>query len=423
MNRRTFLGTSAASLAGLGLTSSLAPSLAAPATGDLKFLFVFNNGGWDPTRVFADAFDNSSVDMERAAERSNAGEIVYVSHRDRPSVDSFMSAHHQDMLVLNGMQVRSIAHDICTMLALTGGTSGQTPDWATLIAANAPESLTLPHLVLGGPSFSGDLGALVARTGANGQLEGLLSGDVLAWSDTPVEGISSMAEGVIDRYVQRRASARASISDSGRDLALAGAFAESLDKSLGLKNYRYVMDFSGGSTLASQAVVAADALSLGLSRCVSLGYPDASVGLGWDSHAENDDTQSGLWEGLFQNLLQIMEILGSTPGTGLGSLADETVVVVLSEMGRTPQLNGTNGKDHWPYTSAMILGPGFTGDRVVGGWDERYYGNEIDPTTAEIVAKGDLLTVEGLGGALLTLADIDPYEHISGAEPLLGVLS
>ena len=41
------------------------------------------------------------------------------------------------------------------------------------------------------------------------RLAGLLSGEVLGWSDTPVAGVSSMAEGVIDRYVQRRASARA----------------------------------------------------------------------------------------------------------------------------------------------------------------------------------------------------------------------
>jgi hypothetical protein len=338
-------------------------------------------------------------------------------------VSAFMEAHHDRMLVINGMQVRSIAHEICTMLALTGGTSGLTPDWATLIASNGDASLTLPHLVLGGPSFSGDLGALVARTGANGQLEALLSGDILDWSDMGAAGLSQPAEGAVDAYLKRRAAARADAGRSSRDRALSGGFYDALEKALGLKDYRYVMDFSGGTTLADQAAVAADALALGLSRCVSLGYPDLSVGLGWDTHANNDDDQSTLFEGLFQNLAQLMEHLRSTPGEGGGSLADETLVVVLSEMGRTPQLNATLGKDHWPYTSAMLVGPGITGDRMVGTWDESFYGALVDPNTAETYETGDILSVESLGGALLALAELDPYEFISGADPLLGILS
>ncbi len=421
MNRRHFISTAAASAAALGLDPRV--SWSAPAAGELKFLFVFNSGGWDPTRVFADVFENDSVDMEAEAERGRVGNIPFVSHPDRPSVDTFMARHYQRMLVINGVQVRSIAHDICTMLTLTGGTSGLSPDWATLIAAAATESLTLPHLVMGGPAFAGELGALVARTGSNGQLEALLSGEALDGSDQAVDGISRPAEGVVDRYLRRRAEARAAASRSSRAQALAGAYSEGLEMALGLKDYRYVMDFTGGASLADQGRVAADALSRGLSRCVSLGYPDAVAGLGWDSHADNDDTQSALWEGLFQNLLQIMEQLETTPGRVRGTLAEETVVVVLSELGRTPQLNATLGKDHWPYTSAMIIGPGITADRVVGGWADNFYGLEVDPASAEAVEGGAILSVESLGGALLALADLDPYAYISGADPLLGVLS
>ena len=112
-------------------------------------------------------------------------------------------------------------------------------------------------------------------------------------------------------------------------------------------------------------------------------------------------------------------MLHSTPGTVGTTLADETTVVVQSEMGRTPQLNATNGKDHWPYTSLMMLGPGLTTDRVVGAFNDGYVGELVDLGSAEVTASGRTLSVEAIGAALLVVG-IDPAEHIAGADPLLG---
>ena len=36
-------------------------------------------------------------------------------------------------------------------------------------------------------------------------------------------------------------------------------------------------------------------------------------------------------------------------------LLDETLVVVMSEMGRTPQINGNAGRDHWTYCYSIVL--------------------------------------------------------------------
>jgi len=422
IHRRHFLQGTAA--AGAAATLSL-PRLGHAVSGsDLKFLFVFNNGGWDPTRVFAPEFDNRNVDMEASGERETAGGISFVAHSARPSVSAFMQAHHSDLLVVNGVQVRSIAHEICTMIALTADTSGFKPDMATLIASQQGEAFTLPHLVLDGPSFPGDLGTNVARTGAQGQLEALLSGDILGWTDSAQPELPRPYEGTIDGYLARRAAARAALGRSSGDKALSGAFASAFEKATALKDYRYVMDFTTTGGLASQAEVAVDALSTGLSRCVSMGYPGSvGGGLGWDSHADNDATQSDLFEGLFAGLGQLMELLHSTPGSHSTTLAEETIVVVQSEMGRTPQLNATNGKDHWPYTSLMMLGPGLTTDRTVGSYDDSYVGDLVDLDTAEANASGRTLSAEAVGAALLALADIDPAAHIAGADPLLGILS
>jgi len=379
LSRRRFLGSSASTVAAVtaGVGLPLRTAHASVSASDLNFIFVMNNGGWDPTRVFAPQFGHEHVDMELDAEPATAGGITYVAHEDRPSVDIFMNAHHEQMVVINGLQVRSIAHEICTMIALTGSTSGYASDWPAIIAADAAHRATLPHLVLGGPNFPGELGAYVARTGRSGQLGALLSDDIMNCSyPTP-----------------RR------------------------------KTHRHVMDVAGGTPLTEQAAVGVDALSQGLSRCVSMSYPGAIRGPGWDSHAANDDTQSQLFEDLFAGLGQLMETLRHSPGSAASTLAEETVVVVLSEMGRTPQLNATAGKDHWPYTSMMLVGPNLASDRVVGAFDEAHYGVDVDMASGDTTESGRRLSVESVGGALLALAGIDPAGQISGAEPFLGLLA
>lgn len=417
INRRTFLGASAAGLAALGLPTRVAR---AGSASDLKFIFVFAQGGWDPTRVFASEFSNNAVDMEAEADRATAGDIRYVDHPDRPSVRTFMETWHSRMVVFNGVMVRSIAHEICTMIAMTGTTSGLTPDWPAAIG-NAERSLyTLPHLVLGGPSFPGDLGVAVTRTGSNGQLEALLDGDALAMSDIPTGGPNAPAEALIDRFLARRAAAGTLGVQPASVQALRNDYATAVEHARALKDLRYVMDFTGGADVADQAPVAVDALARGVCRCVTLnaGTPGA-----WDTHTQNDDSQSPLWESTFSGLGQLMQYLASTAGRSAATLADETVVVLLSEMGRTPALNGFNGKDHWPFTSVMLVGPRLRGDRVIGGFDDNYYGQNVDPATGDVVDDAPALSAESVGATVLALADIDPGEYVSGVEPITGVLA
>ncbi|MBX2796393.1 MAG: DUF1501 domain-containing protein [Myxococcales bacterium] len=419
MNRRHFLTTAGACVAAMGVPVHAA---AAPTNGK-KLVFVFAPGGWDITRVFADEFDNTNVDMEAFASRQSIGDLTWVSHPLRPAVDNFMATFGSQTLVLNGVMVRSIAHEICTMLMMTGTTSGLQADWPAAIAASDRDRFTLPHLVVNGPSFPGDQGVAVSRTGVNGQLEDLISGAVEQYSGTPVELPDRVAENVVDRYLQRRARARADSVRSSQEAALTGAYRDSMEKLMALKDLRYTMDFTASALLEDQAQVAVDALSLGVSRCVTLAYAGNAGAFGWDTHADNDNLQLPLWEGLFQGLTQLMVLLQSTPGESSPTLADETLVVVLSEMGRTPLLNGLNGKDHWPYTSAMLVGPGITGGRVVGAFDGSFYGRGVDPASGDVSDKAQTFSAEAVGATLLTYADVDPDPYVSGVAAITGVLS
>jgi hypothetical protein len=51
-------------------------------------------------------------------------------------------------------------------------------------------------------------------------------------------------------------------------------------------------------------------------------------------------------------------------------LLDETMIVALGEMGRTPKLNGNLGRDHWGHAqTALLAGGGIRGGQVYGATD------------------------------------------------------
>jgi hypothetical protein len=417
MNRRQFLGSALAAGA-LGAYPSAAR--ASVSATDLKFVFVFAQGGWDPTRVFAAEFDNPNVDLEPDADRATAGGLTYVDHGSRPSVRAFMDAYGDRSLFMNGVLIRSIAHEICTMIMMTGTTSGLVPDWPAILAGDEQARFTLPHLVMSGPSYPGDLGTAVARTGTGGQLEGLLSGRILQQADVPTSMMPRPQLDMIDRYVASRAAARVAGATSPHEASLLGAYQRAVGAATHLKDFQYAIDFAQVDGLARQAPTVVDVLRERLSRCITLGYGGGA----WDTHVNNDADQAPLWEGMFQGLNAIMQALQQAPGTAGGtSLADETVLVVMSEMARTPMLNGFGGKDHWPYGSVMITGPAITGGRVIGGYDENYMGLPVDPASGEVYDGGAILSAESVGATLLQMAGIDPAEHMAAANPIVGALA
>jgi hypothetical protein len=404
LSRRTLLGSLGAALAAGGLAGR-----AVGADGAARrFIFLFAPGGWDPTRVFVDQ-SGGDVDVELLARARSRGDLRWVDHPERPSVRAFFEANADQSVILNGFQVRSIAHEICTMIAMTGSTGGDQPDWAARLGDDARDRFVLPSLVLSGPSFPADLGTAVARAGTQGQLEALLSGDALERNDAPKSGLIPPAESLVDRFLLRRANARAAAARQPTEAAITADFAAAAGRVADLKDLRYGLDLTTSGLLTQQIGVAVEALASDVSRCVSLAFAGAD-NTSWDSHATNDAVQSAHFEDLFAGLSLLMSRLRSTRTPGGALLLDDTTVVVLSEMGRTPKLNAQAGKDHWPYTSALLVGAGLRGGRVIGGYDAGHRGDLIDLSTGR---SGDtLITAEHLGATLLALAglpgDVDP---------------
>jgi hypothetical protein len=68
----------------------------------------------------------------------------------------------------------------------------------------------------------------------------------------------------------------------------------------------------------------------------------------------------------------LVDDLRKMPGREKGkTLLDETLIVVLHEFGRTPEMNPHGGRDHFPdQYSGMFLGGGVKPGRMVGKTDE-----------------------------------------------------
>lgn len=406
VGRRAFLG-GAVGVVAAGLAAREARADAA-APGDRRFLFVYAMGGWDVTRVFAPAFGASGVAMEPDAVPRTAGGIDFVDHPGRPSVRAFFDAHHESVALLNGIHLSSIAHASATRLITTGTPDASVADWPSRLAAARANAHLIPCFVVGGPSFAGPHGVHVGRAGTDSQLQDLCTGDIVANSDTPLVSPDDADIERVNRWLAE-ATRRAAMRQSGaRSRALTEDYEIALDRATQLRAVVGEVNLDRGSTFGEQVELAARVLSGGVSRCVCVAHPRPEVTIDWDSHAGNDGAQNLLFEDLFAELMTLREVLAATPGASAPTLADETVVVVLSEMARTPTINGTGGKDHWPFTSALLFGPGVRGDLVVGGYDEALYGSNIDIGTGATDSAGTTLIPNLLGATLLALGDVDP---------------
>jgi len=101
--------------------------------------------------------------------------------------------------------------------------------------------------------------------------------------------------------------------------------------------------------------------------CCAAGDLNGGSGDMWDTHSDN-------FNRLKNRLLPVFDRGASALLTDLGQRGtlDETLVVFLTEFGRTPQINGSAGRDHYPSVySVALAGGGIQGGQVYGSSDHR----------------------------------------------------
>jgi hypothetical protein len=378
-----------------------------PYTGTY-WIFMHAGGGWDPTHLCDPKGDNGSGPdpMGRFAPSAirQAGNIRYapidIDVAAGLTMDTFFENNYQRLLVINGIEMGTNGHDQGTRAAWSGRTGeGHPPIGALLAATNGP---ALPMPLIGYGGYLDTQGVTNAVPLGDG---GLLHNLAFPSRVRPMESDENFfGHPDVPAVVQREAELRLlRLQGKTRLPRVHEAQSELLLARLGQDDLKRVSEalpenFADGQ-LQRQIQVALAAYIAGLSVSVSV-----SMG-GFDTHGNHDNN----------HLPRLVDFINAADfamqeAERLG-IGDKVAVVMGSDFGRTPGYNSGNGKDHWPVSSMMMMGPGIPGNRVIGGTDPRHGPQLVDPNTLEVTgdpdtASGVHLSIESVHRALRDFAGV-----------------
>ncbi len=130
-----------------------------------------------------------------------------------------------------------------------------------------------------------------------------------------------------------------------------------------------------------------------LVTCINLGMG------GYDTHANQEQRMQPLVANFDHLLAVLIDELKAADAL------DNTLIVVYSDFGRTPKINQSSGRDHWPVGGALMIGGGIDGGRFVGGTNDSLLAEWTDPSTGLVTSEesGIQINPTHLGGSVLEL--------------------
>ena len=148
-------------------------------------------------------------------------------------------------------------------------------------------------------------------------------------------------------------------------------------------------DIGGSDRFSASCLVARRLLERGVRSVeVSLG--------GFDSHINNHETHAELCPQLDRGFAALLDDLVER------DMLRKTVVVCMTEFGRTPTINPLNGRDHWPRGfSGIVGGAGLRRGQVIGETDPQGLGAPKRP-----------ISIQDLGATLLSALGLDPTDEL-----------
>ena len=113
---------------------------------------------------------------------------------------------------------------------------------------------------------------------------------------------------------------------------------------------------------------------------------------GWDHHVNEGGVQ-----GQLANLLRELGQSLAAFSQDMGDRMEDTVVVTMSEFGRTARENGNRGTDHGHANCMFVMGGPVRGGKVYGKWpglatEQLYEGRDLALTTDFRSVLGEIMT-------------------------------
>jgi hypothetical protein len=426
LDRRQLLSTGVSLTAYASISNLLAPTAQAASYAPKRNLIWINmSGGWDILEVTdPKAASTSGIDMlygwDEARAVTGAADGVRIG-RWLPNI----AALGDDLLVVRGLAMGTTSHEAGSVYVDTGILSNagrvNAASIPTIVASES--NATIPIIQLnGGAEPMTDRGLLKPVSAVRaGNLELYRSmypdGDAALERKTAVLDYLRDSIGRLESRIgtNDRLSALSAAEDKVR-----GQFAANVGSKLGLTDAdraRFTADAPMGMGRGSGDAVAL-ALKLinnEICTCINLGFG------GFDTHQGQSDR--------LQPLLTSVDFLVSQLVAGLkesGKLAT-TLIVLYSDFGRTPKVNGGNGRDHWPTGGALVIGGGIDGGRAVGGTDDDLNAaNLVNPSSGAVTSDSDVgvqLNPTHLGGMVLALTLGSGYSKYRPYLPVLKTLT
>jgi len=409
MKRRQFLKMT--SLAGLGALLPFVPRMELFAaqndySGPL-WLTINAVGGWDPTsfcdpKGYRDDSDASNPLRINNYNRADIGTIGRFRFAPPPndfqpgqrsynpklySAEKFFTRHFQELLVINGIDCRTIAHSDGQLHTWGGRLIKGYPCFSALAAGVLAPERALAFLTNGGYSNTADL---VPPTKIDSQNRQALFELAYVNQSVPPRSMDIRQYypdnilSLIDASVAQRLDTLRStqylpnIQDSMEKHAMSRTGTERLkDFANNLASFSaFPNSFFNGRKKAisvyEQGCLAMAAYQAGVATSANI-----SLG-GFDTHVKHDEVHYPLLMDLLQGidaiLLQAQEL----------GLSDRVVLVMGSDFGRMNRFNKDRGKDHWPISSMMFIGNNtqrIRGNRVLGETTDTLEAIALDPVT------------------------------------------
>lgn len=355
---------------------------------------LYARGGWDTT-----SFCDPKINAEAKKTVNNwsdefptmqAGNLNYAPYARN---QYFFEKYFKHMLVINGIDVETSSHELGAQYSLSGSKDTGFPSLTALFSA-----IKAPHLPLSYISFSDykETASLVNYSRLNNlddTLEILDPNSALSKSFEKYHSPSALS--LIKQTQTANISAlKAKGSSKAQNLSYE-RYLHSLDSSTQLKEFssfvleeihqgnidpEYRFDITGD--LRSQIQIGLLALASGVCCSLDLMKPN------FDTHSDHDRRH-------VERLTELVNDIDYfwTYAEKLG-ISERIILVVNSEIARTPWYNEQAGKDHWPITSTLVMEKGARwGNKVIGATDSNLQALKISKHNLMVSEAEDAITL------------------------------
>jgi Protein of unknown function (DUF1501) len=401
--RREFL--KALGLAGLGLavpfrwSSSLADEKRDEGYAG-PYYMVFNaSGGWDTTYLMDPKGINEINRLYKDGDILTKGVHKFAPNKQHAEAgmcnEDFYAEFGDQLLTFNGLDYSVNNHSPGARYMATGKLDSLAyPTFAALVAACRGATCPLGFLTFGNYSATGNLVAM-SRVPYLPSLQRIATADGIEGNErSPYHDRFALDQ--IEATLREAHEANGALPRLPRvERATNMLYAAQVNSKALQRVTQYIPKTSPKERLSQQAEIALASFKAGV--CVS-----ANLDIGqFDSHANNDKDQMKLIPEFLAGIAYVVRRAEEL------KIRDQLVIVIQSEMGRTPTYNNGNGKDHWSIGSIMFLGRGIKGNRVIGATDEKQFAVPLDPKSlATDAEKGIRIRPEHIHESLRELAGI-----------------